>query len=129
MTTSKYPISQVATSRVYPSRSACPPPPWSLWRLKRPNLNFGKLLLRKLSIWEDATWEIVTLEVTLVIMSYEKNLYTCWRKFKVLRLLRQNKNNSHLNWLMFLILVLDLLSDLSSLILIFNMFLLCDESR
>ena len=42
---------------VYPSRSA-----WShcsLWRLRRPNLTFGKMPLGKCHIWEDATWEIV----------------------------------------------------------------------
>ena len=32
----------------------------SLWRLRGPNLTFGKMPLGKLHIWEVVTWEIVT---------------------------------------------------------------------
>ena len=54
-------IAQAATSQVYPIRS--------LWRLRRPNLTFGKhnawevaiwiIVTWKVAIWEIITWDIV----------------------------------------------------------------------
>jgi len=46
----------------------------SLWRLRRPNLTFGKLSLEKIYIWEVATLEIVTWAVALGKMPLGKYL-------------------------------------------------------
>ena len=46
-------------SNPYPILAAAFGPYCSLRRFRRPNLTFGKLLLRKLHIWEVSTWEIV----------------------------------------------------------------------
>ena len=50
-------------SNHYPILAAAFGPYCSLRRFRRPNLTFGKLLLRKLHIWEVSTWEIVIWEV------------------------------------------------------------------
>ena len=50
--------------QVHPLGSHC-----GLWRLRMPNLTFGKFPLEKLHIWEVANWEIVIWEGALGKMS------------------------------------------------------------
>ena len=56
----------------YASRSVRPF--FSVRRLRRPNLTFGKLPLEMIYIWKVSTWQIVTWEVTLGKMPLGKYL-------------------------------------------------------
>ena len=58
----KYTISQAATSQEYPIHSAVDSQ-CILWRLRRPNLTFGKHNAWEVALWEIVTWEVAIWEI------------------------------------------------------------------